>query len=121
MPTSLRALSPTFIRSVELDYEAPLVTVAGLGFCANPPEVSAGNNQTVGGLVASLSATATSPCEDTLTYQWSYVSGPGSAGFSNDTVLATNVTVAQTGFYTFKIEVSDGYWTTFSTISVLFT
>lgn len=116
---SLRSLSPTFIRSVELDYIAPLVTVPQPDNCPYPPEIDAGPDQGISGNTVILHGNAFSTCGKTMTYHWSYVYGPGACVFLING-LAAKAIVTLPGFYIFKFQVSDGYWTVIDTASVLF-
>jgi hypothetical protein len=110
-----------FIRSPELDYAAPLVTVATDGHCVHYPVISAGAGKSVSGTSTSLTGTATSQCGDSLSYQWRYLSGPGTVTFGTSTLLTTTATVSQTGVYKFRLNVTDGYWHVIDTIMVVFT
>jgi hypothetical protein len=72
------------------------------------PSVDAGSNMTVdAGYTITLHATGSDPNEDTVSYQWTKVSGPsvslGSLAQQNITFTPTN-----SGLYTFSVTCSDG-------------
>src|SRR6185295_9699769 len=54
-----------------------------------------------------------------LTYQWSFGSGPGTATFSNTTVLNPTVTFSVPGTYVLNLSVSDGMDTSTSSVTVV--
>ena len=78
--------------------QAPTVN-AGADQVINPPANS-----------ATLSGTVTDdglPPNSSLTYQWTKVSGPGNATFSNPTSLTTNVTFSEAGAYILRLSAND--------------
>jgi len=60
------------------------------------------------------------PAGSALTSQWTQISGPGTATFSAPTATDTNVTVNQSGSYTFRLLASDGELTGAKDITVFF-
>jgi len=76
-----------------------------------PPLVTAGPDQTVTTLTATLTGTVTDdglPAGSTLTRLWSGVSGPGTVTFATPTAASTVVTVPTNGVYTVRLTASDG-------------
>ena len=57
---------------------------------------------------AFLNATVSDHPQDTLSYSWSKVSGPGSVTFSPSSAEDTNAAFSISGIYTVKLVVSDG-------------
>ncbi len=83
----------------------------GLGPTNEPPIVDAGPDQTVDSNLVELRGYATDDglpagCKP-LTYQWSTLSGPGRATFSNPTSAVTAVSLPLRGNYVFRLSVSD--------------
>jgi|GEM_PF-384136 len=67
-----------------------------------------------------VTASATDPVGQTLSYAWSQVSGPAAAVFSNPTALTTQITFSNTvtGAYTFMFAASNTQFTTTATFQV---
>jgi len=91
-----------YSNQLQVDIPAPVINQA--------PTVNAGPDQTI-----TLPATATliaTPSDDglpnnTLTYQWSVVSGSG-VTLASPNAASTNATFATAGTYTFRVTVNDG-------------
>lgn len=77
-----------------------------------PPQVNAGPDKTVikyaGDVSTALAGSATDRNNDSLTYLWEKVSGPGTVTFTNDTNPTTNVTFDTAGAYILKLTADDG-------------
>jgi len=72
------------------------------------PSVDAGSNMTIdAGTTVTLHATGSDPNEDTVTYQWTKVSGP-SVTLGNLAQQDITFTPATAGLYTFSVTCSDG-------------
>ena len=82
------------------------------------PVVSAGPNDTVCGLTATLAPTATVTCDNggTLGTTWAKVSGPGTVNFDADTV-----TVSACGAYVFRYTAVNGLCTDSADVEIYFT
>ena len=78
--------------------QAPTVN-AGADQVINPPA----NSASLVGMVTDDGL----PPNSSLTYQWTKVSGPGNATFSNPTSLTTNVTFSETGAYILRLSAND--------------
>jgi RHS repeat-associated protein len=76
------------------------------------PVVNAGDDRLIKTAeTASLNGTATDdgfPRNSTLGVTWSAVSGPGTVGFTNATVAATNATFSKSGSYLLRLAATDG-------------
>jgi hypothetical protein len=72
------------------------------------PSVDAGSNMTIdAGTQITLHAAGADPNEDTITYQWTKVSGPG-VTLGNLAQQDITFTPANAGLYTFSVRCSDG-------------
>jgi hypothetical protein len=77
-----------------------------------PPTVSAGPNQTIAlPNTATLNGTVTDdglPAGNTVTTQWTRVSGPGTVTFEDATLTDTSATFSEAGPYVLRLTASDG-------------
>ena len=87
-----------------------LTNPSALSYFANQaPVVNAGLDKTITLPVnnVSLTATATDPNGDPMTYLWTKVSGPASGTIATPTALTTNITNLTQGTYTFWMTATD--------------
>jgi len=87
-----------------------LVPVESVLAAGSPPVVDAGPNKILAFPAKDLTlfGHASDPETDPLTIAWTMTSGPATVTFSAPWALATTVTFATTGVYTFQLAVSDG-------------
>lgn len=118
-PTSLSTLVSLLIPGV---YTFRLTVSDGVNIVSDDiqvlinrlPVVNAGNDQSlsVGTTTVSLTGTASDVDGDTLTFNWSQVSGPSTAVIVSPSAIATNITGLVEGVYVFRLSVSDSINTT---------
>jgi hypothetical protein len=88
---------------------SPVTTTVNIEFYDTPTGLLAVGNDgpKVCGLVTSLTGSFTPVVYDnsSVTYEWSLVSGSGTATFTSNSLSSTGVTVSQCGTYTFKYKV----------------
>ena len=87
--------------SVIPNNHAPVILSAGAG--PNPALFTASGNAT-----GTLSAAATDPDANPLTYTWSVVSGPGNVSFGAANAATSSVSVTAVGSYVLRFSASDG-------------
>ena len=87
--------------SVIQNNHAPVILSAGAG--PNPALFTASGNAT-----GTLSAAATDPDGNPLTYTWSVVSGPGTVSFGAANAATSSVSVTAVGTYVLRFSASDG-------------
>ena len=101
---------------------AGLLFVAALPVLASglPPVIDAGPAKVLAFPAKDLTlfGHATDPESDPLTVTWTLTSGPAPVKFSAQWALATTVTFAATGSYTFQLAVSDGTSNVTSSVTV---
>jgi hypothetical protein len=89
-----------------------IVTLAKQRQNNNPPQVYAGNDQTIAVADVSLRATVTDDGlptpPGTTTLSWSQISGPGSITFTNTSSTSPSGTFSQPGTYVLRLTASDG-------------
>jgi len=83
------------------------------------PSVSAGSDQTVVTLAASLNATVTDDgLVQPLTTTWSQVSGPGTVTFADANAVDATVTFSAPGAYVLRLTADDGEFTVSDDVTV---
>jgi RHS repeat-associated protein len=87
-----------------------------------PPQVFAGNDQTVSlpatGTVSGTTSDDGYPLGGSLTISWSKISGDGTAVFANPNSLSTDVTFSQSGTYVLRLTATDGELTASDDVTV---
>lgn len=101
-------LSYTSVGGKDAIYSVQTVKADGSVINGTPPAVSAGANSTTTSATKALTGTVTAASPKTVvSYQWSQVSGPNSAGFSTPNAVNTNATGLITGTYVFQLTAVD--------------
>lgn len=88
------------------------------------PVVSAGPDQTIGSLVATLAGTVSDdglPSPSVLTKTWTKISGPGTVIFSDPSVLTPTATASMVGTYVLEFSVTDGDQTSADRMTLVIT
>jgi len=95
----------------QADSEPDTVSIFVSEFVNSPPTANAGPDQPdveVGGLVTLDGSGSDDPDNDTITYSWSFVSGPLTVELSDPTIVNPTFTAPMVGEYVFRLIVNDG-------------